>query len=150
MTVISMGNYGSHDHFYDWICEPDYRRCCFFFCSSTTLMLSRVFKDGFQHVEMLTEFKDGTVVRFDPRWGRVDLKIKSDITFDEAVEQLRERPGTRVIFEKPSQNPKRIIRRGWAITCASYLAYTIGLPFGGVTPYQLYKHLLKKGAVALP
>ncbi len=125
------------------------RRYYFFFSNSRTHWISRVFKPGFQHVEMVTELDNGQVMHLNPRWGRVDLGLTTDYTLAQVIRKLQDMGHTAVIYRCPEPDPQTKISRGWAITCATYLAYTIGLPFAGVTPYQLFKKLLAQGGEKL-
>jgi hypothetical protein len=120
-------------------------RYYFFFSNSQTHPISRLFKNGYQHVEMLTELENGQVMHLNPRWGRVDLGLTNEHTLAQVIHRLRALGHTAVMYRCPEPDPRAKISRGWAITCATYLAYTIGLPFRGVTPYQLYKTLKSRG-----
>lgn len=120
-------------------------RYYFFFSNSRTHWISRVFKPGFQHVEMVTELENGQVMHLNPRWGRVDLGLTMDHSLAAVIAELKRLGHRCVMYRCPEPDPRARIARGPIITCATYLAYTIGLPFRGVTPYQLYKTLKSRG-----
>lgn len=119
----------------------------YFFFSDTTNhpIISRILKKGYQHVEVVTEI-DGFVMHINPRWGRVDVGLTNEKELADIIKRLKEMGRTCVYYKfNDLPDPKRKIMRGWAITCATYLAYTLGIPFFGVTPYQFYKHLKSRG-----
>lgn len=120
-------------------------RYYFFFSNSQTHPISKFFRPGFQHVELVTELENGQVMHINPRWGRVDYGLTQDHTLAQVIARLKELGYTAVMYRCQEPDPRRPILRGWAITCASYLAYSIGLSFHGVTPYQLYKTLKSRG-----
>lgn len=123
-------------------------RYYFFFSNSRTSWISRLFKRGYQHVELVGEIGD-FVFHTNPRWGRVDYAITNDFTLASVIEQLTDRGHTAVMYRCETPDPEARIMRGPIITCATYLAYTVGIPFGGVTPHQLYKTLKARGGVDL-
>jgi hypothetical protein len=122
------------------------QRFYFFFSNSQTSWISRLFKRGYQHVELVGEIGD-FVFHTNPRWGRVDYAITNTYTLASVIEQLKARGHTVVMYRCEIPDPQARIMRGPLITCATYLAYTIGLSFRGVTPHQLYKTLKARGGV---
>lgn len=120
-------------------------RYYFSFSNSTTHPISRLFKRGFQHVEMVTELDNGQVMHINPRWGAVEYGLTNEIPLHKIIARLKELEHTVVIFRCPAPDPRAMIVRGPIMTCASYLAYTIGLSFPGLTPYHLYKTLIARG-----
>lgn len=124
-------------------------RYYFSFSNSSTHWISCLFKRGFQHVEMLTDLDNGMVMHINPRWGRVDYGLTNEIPLHEMIAKLKDLGHTIVIFCCDEPSPTRMIGRGWCLTCASYLAYSVGISFNGVTPYQFYKTLIKRGGVVL-
>lgn len=120
-------------------------RYYFFFSNATTHPISRLFKRGYQHVEMVTELDGGMVMHINPRWGRVDTGLTNEIPLHTIIGELKNLGRTVVMYRCEEPDPRARISRGLPITCATYLAYTIGLPFKGATPYQLYKALKSRG-----
>lgn len=120
-------------------------RYYFFFRSTEHSIIKRLFRSGYHHVELLTELDNGQVMHLNPRWGRVDLGLTQDHSLASVIAELKRLGHTAVMYRCPEPDPQAKIARGWAITCAAYLAYTIGVPFRGVTPYQLYKTLKSRG-----
>ena len=120
-------------------------RYYFFFSNSRTHPISRLFRDGYQHVEMVTELDNGQIMHINPRWGRVDYGLTQEYTLAQVIAMQKQLGRTAVMYRCPEPDPRARIARGWAITCATYLAYSIGVPFSGVTPYQLYKTLKSRG-----
>lgn len=108
---------------------------------------------GFGHVYGFRQPKSGILIALNPLVHRVENAIvprRASEVIDEALAQ-----GHRVlVYERHTRvyNAQLDVRvgRGWLITCASYLAYTLGIPFGWrCTPYQLYRAALKAGAQEL-
>ena len=122
------------------------QRFYFFFSNSRTAWISRLFRPGYQHVELVGEIGD-IIFRLNPRWGRVDYEITSTYTLASVIQQLKDQGHTVVMYSCEIPDPQKRIARGPLITCASYLAYTIGLSFAGITPYQLYKTLKARGGI---
>lgn len=122
------------------------QRYYFFFSNSRTSWFSRIFKDGFQHVEMVCEMGPN-LMHLNPRWGRVDIGITSEYTLAEVIAKFKDMDHTIVMLRSPAPDPQARIMRGPAITCATYLAYTFGISFAGATPYQFYKTLKARGGI---
>lgn len=120
-------------------------RYYFSFSNSSTSWISRLFKRGFQHVEVITELDGGMVMHINPRWGRVDHGLTNEIPLHQIIAELKRLGHNVVMYRCHEPDPRARIPRGLLVTCATYLAYTIGLPFKGVTPYQLYKTLKSRG-----
>jgi hypothetical protein len=126
------------------------KRFYFAFSSSNSHRALNLLKRGFQHVEMITELDDGhTVMHLNPLWGRVDMGITSEHSLSAVLQELQRLGRTIVMYRCEDPDPRAKIKRGPVMTCAAYLAYTIGLPFGGVTPYQLYKTIMAQGGQEL-
>lgn len=120
-------------------------RYYFFFRSSETLAIARLLRPGFHHVELITELDNGQIMHINPRWGRVDHGLTNDFKLHEIITKMKQLGFTAVMYRCPEPDPRAKIARGFVITCAAYLAYTVGVPFRGVTPYQLYKTLKSRG-----
>lgn len=79
-----------------------------------------------------------------PQMGRVEYLVLEGPPSD-LVQYWRAPGNTLVTISRPPLSD-RYVSRSIGLTCASVLAYTIGVPFGGLTPWQLYRRLLKMGA----
>ena len=124
------------------------QRYYFFFSNSHTHPISKIFRDGYQHVELITDLESGLIVHLNPRWGRVDLGLTNEIPLPDLIKKQKELGRTVVLWRQiGAPDPAVFIARGPIMTCASYLAYTIGLPFWGVTPWQLYRKLMRDGGI---
>jgi hypothetical protein len=102
--------------------------------------LARFCRDGFQHVGALTDFA-GISFYIDPLSRCVEHQFTADRSVPECLQILRKRGATIVFLGWEPSSP----RFNPVLSCASYLAYTAGIPFLGITPYSFYKQLLKLG-----
>lgn len=105
-------------------------------------LLSRLLKREYQHVFALTRMKNLVLVN-EPLMGAVNLMI-TDAPLAEILAEHKLQ-GHHVVHFRHPPKPEIFKMRGPALTCASYLAYTVGIPFYGLTAYQLYKKLIKLG-----
>lgn len=103
---------------------------------------NKFLKKGFQHCFAVTRMNN-LVLGVEPLMGAVNMIV----TDDQFVEMLAryKMEGYTVVHFRIAPNSTKFKMRGPILTCASYLAYTIGLPFYGVTAHQLYKKLMKLG-----
>lgn len=124
-------------------------RYYFSFSNTTRHPIARLLKDGFQHVEMITDLEGDLIMHVNPRWGRVNYGLTNEIPLPQVLKMFTDLGHTVVFFPCDLPDPCAKIFRGPVITCATYLAYTIGISFFGVTPYQLYKTLLSRGGEVL-
>lgn len=101
---------------------------------------------GFRHCFAFCELTPGQVLLVDPtrRGVRIDLVGQRP---DHLVRKCRE-AGFRVLVAKVSQDhhTPALIRRGLGVTCASFLAYLLGLDGRPLNPRQLWKLLKANGA----
>lgn len=117
------------------------RRWYFAFSDQTTNPIARICKRGFRHVLAVTELPNGTVMLIDPLASHVNVEYSSDVTLYDTLQRLQQ-AGFVVVFFLWTPPIGKTVRRSWGITCASVLAYMAGIPFSGVTPYQLFKRLI--------
>jgi len=103
-------------------------------------------REGFGHVFCMTQIGDQTLV-VDPKMGRVLNVIYNQPTND-MIKELKAR-GCRIVFALLPKELDKYTHRGLFITCASHVAYNAGFDFMGFTPYQLFKKLIKKGAIEI-
>jgi hypothetical protein len=118
-----------------------------FFCFSdnATNRFAQMCRRGFRHVSAFSMLPNGFVLAVDPLAFGVSAQLSNEITVYQIVDKMKEK-GHRVIA-LPVVPKKGFIRRGMPLTCASYLAYTAGIPFMGFTPYQLFKRIKRIGGV---
>ena len=105
-------------------------------------LLSRLLKPGYQHVFALTRMHNLVLVN-EPLMGAVNLMITDANLADILAEHKM--LGHHVVHFRHPPNPAKFKMRGPILTCASYLAYTVGIPFYGFTAWHLYKKLIKQG-----
>lgn len=104
--------------------------------------INGVCRDGFGHCLMFTRMHNLTMM-IEPHLGVVN-HVLTDANIAELLAEQKA-AGNTVVFFRHAPQPMKMLVRTPMITCASYLAYTMGLPFFGVTPHQLYKKLIKRG-----
>lgn len=108
---------------------------------------------GFGHVYGFRQPQSGVLIALNPLVHRVENAIVLQRAYERIADELA--AGHRVlVYERHTRvyNAQQDVRvgRGWCITCASYVAYTLGIPFSWrCTPYQLYRAALRAGAEEL-
>lgn len=122
---------------------PTPRRWYFVFTDDNTTPFRWLLRRRFRHCYAFTELADGLCFIIDPLMQHVvhemhDRKLHELVAFAKLS-------GGRVVMARLAPQ-HRILPRSILITCASYLAYTVGLPFFGITPYHLFTALIKHGA----
>lgn len=108
--------------------------------------IKRFTRKGFGHCYAFTHMNN-LVMGIEPMKGTVNHLI-TDSAFANMLAAQRERGYTVVHFRWPS-DPHKWLARSPVMNCASYLAYTMGFSFMGITPYQLYKKLMRLGGEEL-
>ena len=106
-------------------------------------ILRALTKTGFGHCYVFTRMND-VVLGIDPMMGTVN-HIITNSNFADMLAAQKE-CGYRVVVIHHQAEPESFRMRPPLMTCASYIAYTIGIGFFGTTPYGLYKKLMKMGA----
>lgn len=108
---------------------------------------------GFGHVYGFRQPQSGVLIALNPLIHRVENAIVLERASDLIARALD--AGHKVLVVERCirvYNPHTDVRvgRGLFLTCASYLAYTIGISFSWrSTPWHLYKAALKAGAVEI-
>lgn len=103
----------------------------------------------FRHCFAMTELTPGQVLVIDPLAAGVNVALigqRPDTILKECLDT-----GFRVLVAKRprSHHTPALISRGLTVTCASYLAYTLGLDGRPLTPQQLYRLMMRTGAKEL-
>ena len=114
----------------------------FVFETSQHPLISRFLKKKYSHVWAFCSLGN-VVLIVEPLMGVVNITVMEAMP-SHFIEQEK-KDGNEVIVYAAKHNSQKFIRRGWFISCASYLAYTVGLPSFCVTPWQLRKKLLTCG-----
>lgn len=124
--------------------EVTEREWVFVFTNRNDTILSRFLKNGFKHVFAMTAIDKTTTLCIEPLRAGVE-----HIFHNRDVEQIIDvccQSEFTVLRANIKIDNDKIVPRGVFVTCATYLAYTVGLPFFLFSPYHLYKALLKHGA----
>lgn len=103
-------------------------------------------KKGFRHVGIMQQIPLGYIVH-EPTFYALDTYILPEAPIDLMVERLRVRRPDYTVIEvvrELSNRDRKIVRFGLH-TCVQTVAYIMGvcLPWYTLTPYALYKYLLK-------
>lgn len=105
------------------------------------------YKPPFQHVYACCEATNNLMIYFDPQMNGAATSVILGRPTDHIRYVLR--TGGRALFvERPTWHDEMDdidlrYRRGWTITCASFIAYHMGLDTRVQTPRGLYEFLLK-------
>lgn len=114
----------------------------------------RVFlRPGFGHVYGFRMPQDGLLLALNPCVHRVENAVVFERACD-VIERARGMGHRVLVYERLVREYDRAVDRrvgrGAFLTCASVLAYTLGLDFSWrSTPWQLWKAALKAGATEL-
>jgi len=105
--------------------------------------VNKIARPGFGHVFALCEPSPDVTLIVNPQPGRVET-----LTIEGPPYHLLRQyggGGCRVMVVEMAPSVVALVPRGWAVTCASYVAYAAGISFRGVTPFQLYRRIIKLG-----
>lgn len=116
----------------------------FVFSGEARHPLTRFCRAGFKHVGVLTDL-EGIPFMVDPLQHGVNISFNADHGVPHHIARFKQQ-GFRIVHITVTPRSRR---QNLFLTCASYLAYTCGIPFWGLTPYQLYKTLIKQGGTEL-
>lgn len=110
-------------------------------------------REGFGHVYGFRQPQSGLLIALNPCVHRVENAILLDRASN-VIDRAKAEGNRVLVYSKLTRayDPHTDVRvgRGWFITCASFLAYVMGIPFSWrCTPYQLYRAALKAGAEEL-
>lgn len=114
----------------------------------------RIFvKPGFGHVYAFRQPQSGILIALNPLVHRVENAIVLERAWDMII-RAKENGHRVLVYERHTRvyNAQLDVRvgRGLVITCASTLAYVMGINFSWrCTPYQLYRAALRAGAEEL-
>lgn len=116
----------------------------FLFSGTAVHPITRLCRAGFKHVAVLTDL-EGIPFMLDPLQHGVNISFNADYPLPHHLSVFKAK-GYRIVHITVEPRSRR---QNLILTCASYLAYTCGIPFWGLTPYQLYKTLINQGGTEL-
>ena len=109
----------------------------FEFTSKDRYWWCRFLKKGFWHVDMYIE-KTGYFIRVEPTLANINIEMVFDLPKNSTI----------LKFEKELDLKNKMFNLGNAIpTCVSVAKMLAGVRATSLTPYQLYRYLLKNGAI---
>lgn len=114
-------------------------RWWFVFLDSDHPVIRRALEPGFSHVLAFCEMGNVCLV-VEPMLGCVN-HIITEAPAKELIKEAKEKGATVVCYASNPTPNKFLMRPPW-ISCASFLAYTVGFKCYSLTPYQLYRKLL--------
>lgn len=118
-------------------------RWWFVFSESEKPIIKRFLKKDRSHVYAFCEMGN-ICLMIEPHLGCVNHIVTECKALD--LIQAAKDEGYSVVCKIMYPVPHKFIHRGFSITCASYLAYTVGISSFVFTPHQLYKKLISCGA----
>lgn len=123
-----------------WVVFTDEAKPSFFNC-----FLAR----GFRHCWCFTQIRACLVMVVNPCLDHCQIVLDDRWPYEVVCQSAAADPLARVVaFDQFSVHPPlidRVTRRGFPVTCASYLGYTLGIDAAVQTPYGLYRHLMAGG-----
>lgn len=105
-------------------------------------ILTPILKTGFGHCLVFTRMHNITMM-IEPHLGVVN-HVLTDADLSELLAEQKI-AGNTVVHFRHEANAKSFVFRPPLVNCASYIAYTMGISFFGITPYQLYKKIIRMG-----
>ena len=108
----------------------------------------------FQHVYAACEVTNNVVMYLDPQMNGVAISLMVGRPTKHIKKVLKE--GGKALYveradwHRVMKDYRHIRRRGWTLTCASFIGYAMALDTGAVTPKGLYRTLVRDyGAMEL-
>ena len=110
-------------------------------------LIHRVLQKPFYHCYCFRQIGDHVYV-VNPTISNVDSQIYEFTHASQLAQEISRNPDTKILkFKYKFDNSNRVfnITNMWP-TCVSVVKMFLGIRSRAVTPYQLYKYLLKRGA----
>lgn len=102
---------------------------------------------GFRHCLAFRQICDGICLVIEPTMYGMNVSLR-ECESRELVAEAQAKGG-RVLVTNSRIPPSVELRRGPLVTCASVVAYCVGISSRAVTPKGLYNHLVQDGATEL-
>lgn len=107
----------------------------------THTFMRHFLKKDFGHCFVITRDQFNWIM-LDARQNKLKFEIPS-FRIDSDLPRLMIRNGNRVIKVQMEENHKKWFMKLGFYNCVNFVKYTIGLKAFSITPYQLYKKLIK-------
>lgn len=102
---------------------------------------NRFLRPGFQHVYCLGQLADDIVLGVNPTLDGLEIGLMQGAAEQMAREAARE--GGNVLRVPGALPAYRLPQRFGLMTCATVVAYHLGLPVWAPTPWRLYRRLMR-------
>ena len=107
----------------------------------TTHWTAMFLRPGFEHVQIITKEENGTILYFNPSKDWLDLM---SLTIEERQKIINQFVGKRKILTlEVNYEPNEQFLRPRIFTCVGLAKYICALKMFGLTPYSLYRKLIK-------
>lgn len=117
-------------------------------CEVDPHWLHLLLKKEFYHCYLFRQIGD-YIYYANPTTSNIDTKIYQGMSIDQLANDLKNQPNTKILkFKYPFDFNNQMFNT-WNLvpTCVSVVKMFLGIRAKAQTPYQLYKHLLRKGAI---
>ena len=114
----------------------------------TPSAFNRFLRRGFRHCWCFTQPAPLVVLAFNPCLDHCQIVLQDAWPYDLVCQAARSPLARVVAFDQFAVHPPligRMTRRGFPVTCASYIGYTLGLDAAITTPYGLYRRIMGSG-----
>lgn len=103
---------------------------------------NRFLRPGFQHVYCLGQLHDDIVLGVNPTLDGLEIGLMPGDAGQMAREAVKD--GHNVLRVDGAMPAYRLPRRFGLMTCATVVAYHLGLPVWAPTPWRLYRRLMRQ------
>jgi hypothetical protein len=110
-------------------------------------LIHRILRKPFYHCYCFRQI-GGHIHYNNPTTSNIDTKIYQEVSVEELAQEISKQPNTKILRIKIPVDFSNKNFNIWNMlpTCVSTVKMFLGITNKAVTPYQLYRHLLKRGA----
>lgn len=110
-------------------------------------LIHRILHKPFYHCYCFRQI-GGHIHYNNPTTSNIDTKIYQEVSVEELAQEISKQPNTKILRIKIPVDFSNKNFNIWNMlpTCVSTVKMFLGITNKAVTPYQLYRHLLKRGA----
>lgn len=104
---------------------------------------TRFLKSGYEHAFCFTEIRPNTMLMVNARESEFEFLVLDDVAWNWVRTCLGQ--GWRVVVVEVERTDYGLGKRWPFWTCVTVVAHTLGIPTWAFSPWQLYRHLIKRG-----
>lgn len=107
-------------------------------------------REGYGHCRAWCEVLPGVCIELNPAAPALEIKLYTSPPYDLVRSAVM--AGETVVTietESPYERARRLARINRFLTCASVIAYGINIDSWAITPWQLYRRVIKAGGVTI-